>query len=129
MIGKAGVPTVLVPMEGPPSYGSLLAAADSLFVTADSVAMVSDALATGKPVGLIPVRPTVGGRLTMSLLDRLRPGHRVPPRDLRYFWEALENDGLVGTVDAPRSGGAPSVNRTVARRVKALLSAGSGASR
>jgi mitochondrial fission protein ELM1 len=129
LIAKARVPTTLVPMEGPPSYGSLLASADSLFVTADSVAMVSDAIATGKPVGVIPVRPTVGGRLAMSLLDRLRSGHRIPPRDLRYFWETLENDGLVGTIDAPRSGGASNVNRTVASRVKALLSGGSGASR
>jgi len=129
LIGKARVPTAMVSMDGPPSYGSLLASADSLFVTADSVAMVSDAIATGKPVGLIPVRPTVGGRLTMSLFDRLHPGNRVPPRDLRYFWKTLENDELVGTVDAPRSGGAPNVNRTVASRVKALISGGSGASR
>lgn len=129
LVGEARVPTGLVSIEGPPSYGSLLASADSLFVTADSVAMVSDAIATGRPVGLIPVRPTVAGRLTMSLLDRLQPGRRVPPRDLRYFWEALANDGLVGTVDAPRSRGAPNVNQIAAKRVEALLSDGSGASR
>jgi mitochondrial fission protein ELM1 len=128
LIGKAQAPAALVPIEGPPTYGSLLAAADSLFVTADSVAMVSEAIATGKPVGLIPLSPTAGGRLIMSLLDRLRPGRRVPPRDLRYFWEALEDDSLVGTVDAPRGGGPPDVNGTVAKRVEALLSGGNGAS-
>ena len=129
LLTKSQAPAALVPIDGPPAYCSLLAAADSLFVTADSVAMVSEAIATGRPVGLIPLRPTVGGRLIMRLLDRLRPGHRVPPRDLRYFWEALANDSLVGTLDAPRGGGAPDVNGTLAKRVEALLSGGSGAFR
>jgi hypothetical protein len=103
--------------------------ADSLLVTADSVAMVSDAVATGKPIGLIPVRPTFGGRLMMSLMERLRPGRRMHPRDLRFFWEALNNEGLVGTVAEPRGGRVPDLNRIVATRVRAVLNAGSGASR
>jgi hypothetical protein len=128
LIAKARIPATLVPIEGPPSYGSLLASADSLFVTADSVAMVSDAIATGKPVGVIPVRPTVGGRLAMSLLDRLRPGQRIPPRDLRHFWKALDDSDLAGTVEEPHHGDAMNVNEVVARRVKAILNGGSGAS-
>src|SRR5206468_10978511 len=100
-----------------------------IFATADSVAIVSDAIATGKPVGLIPVRPTFGGRLMMSLTERVRPGRRMHPRDLRFFWEALDNDGLIGTVAEPRGGRVPDLNRIVATRVKAVLNAGSGASR
>jgi hypothetical protein len=128
-IDQARVPAALVQMGGPPSYGSLLEVADSLLVTADSVAMVSDAVATGKPIGLIPVRPTFGGRLMMSLMERLRPGRRMHPRDLRFFWEALNNEGLVGTVAEPRGGRVPDLNRIVATRVRAVLNAGSGASR
>jgi mitochondrial fission protein ELM1 len=128
-VAKARVPALLVPREGPPSFASLLALGDSFFVTADSVAMVSDAIATGKPVGLIPVKATFGGRLTMGLLDRLRPGRRVHPRDLRFFWNALDDGDLVGTVGNPRRSDGANVNRAVAERVKAILNAENGASR
>jgi len=104
---------------GPPSYASLLAGADQLFVTADSVAMVSDAIATGKPVGLIPIEPTFWGRAYMSILPR---GTRMRPRDLRFFWRVLADQQLVGTLDEPRSGSPPDINAMVAERVKALLS-------
>ena len=39
------------PATGRPSYPALIEAADEIFVTADSVAMVADAVMTGKPVG------------------------------------------------------------------------------
>lgn len=127
-VSRARVPALLVPNEGPPSFASLLALANSLFVTADSVAMVSDAIATGKPVGLIPVKATFCGRLAMGLFDRLRPGRRVHPRDLRFFWNALDDGELVGTVGKPRRSHGADVNRAVAERVKAILNAGSDAS-
>ncbi len=38
-------------------YAVLLADADAHFVTADSVSMISEAIMTGKPVGLIAVEP------------------------------------------------------------------------
>jgi len=122
----AGSPGVarMVPEDGPPSYPALLAAADTIFVTADSVAMVSDAILTGKPVGLLPIRPTVLGRAYMRLADRLRPGRRVFPRDLRYFWAALDERGLVGTLEQPRSGMVPDLTAMVAERVRGLLRAG-----
>ena len=110
-------PAMLVPVDGPPSYPCLLAAADLLFVTADSVAMVSDAIVTGRPVGLVPIRPTLLGAAYMSLAERLRPGRRVYPRDLRFFWAALERDGLVGTVERPRAGTVPNLAADVAQRV------------
>jgi mitochondrial fission protein ELM1 len=127
LLGKARVPATLVPTEGRPSYGALLASADSLFVTADSVSMVSDAIATGKPVGLMPVRPSLSGRLAMAILDRLRPGRRAFPHDLRYFWERLSNDRLIGTITEPRRADATDVKHAVVERVKAVLNAGSGA--
>jgi len=102
-----------------PSYASLLAGADQLFVTADSVAMVSDGIATGKPVGLIPIEPTFAGRAYMSMLP---PGTRMRPRDLRFFWRALADRRLVGTLSEPQSGSPPNINAMVARRVRALLS-------
>jgi mitochondrial fission protein ELM1 len=44
------VPATLVPVGGSPPYAELLEWADTISVTADSVAMVSDAISTGKPV-------------------------------------------------------------------------------
>lgn len=41
--------------DGPNLYRPLLAAADQIIVTSDSVSMVSDALATGKPLAIYPL--------------------------------------------------------------------------
>ena len=40
-----------------PRFGALLYGADEIHVTGDSVSMLSDAVAAGKPVGLIPLEP------------------------------------------------------------------------
>lgn len=119
----AGSPGVarMAPVEGPPSYPALLAAADTILVTADSVAMVSDAILAGKPVGLLPIRPTVLGRAYMGLADRLWPGKRIFPRDLRHFWAALDKSALVGTLEQPRGGQVPDLAAMVAERVRNLL--------
>jgi mitochondrial fission protein ELM1 len=116
---KASV--TLVPTEGPPSYAELLEAADSIFVTADSVSMVSEALRTGKPLGLVPVQRTWFGALWMGIMDRLRPGRPVHPRDLRFFWRELERRGMAGTVTDPRSGTPPDVLSAAAEKVRQLL--------
>lgn len=118
---RADAPTLLAPTGGPPAYASLLAAADSIFVTADSVAMVSDAVLTGKPVGIVPVRPTALGRAHMRVLDRIAPGRKMRPRDLRFFWAELAGQGLVGTLQQPRAGRVPNVNAAVAEQVVNLL--------
>jgi mitochondrial fission protein ELM1 len=62
--------------EGPNPYPALLAAADVLVVTSDSMSMVVDAVATGKPVYLFEVRPR--GRDWL-----LKPGE--------YRWRALSH--------------------------------------
>jgi mitochondrial fission protein ELM1 len=91
---SASVPTLLAAPGKPPGYRSLLSAADSIGVTADSVAMVSDAIWAGKPIALVPVAKSALGRVAMSMMDRLRPGKRVYPQDLRFFWEALAGIGI-----------------------------------
>jgi mitochondrial fission protein ELM1 len=84
-----------------PRYPVLLADADELYVTADSVAMVSDAVATGKPLGLIVPEQTVPGKLFYGLE---KVGLPVPIRDIRRFWTGIQEKGLAGTVDAPIAG-------------------------
>lgn len=86
---------------GVPRYVCLLEDADEIHVTADSVSMLSEAIFTGKPVGMIPIRMSPRGKRRHGLSDRgLLP---APRPDLRAFWRSLEADGLVGTLDAPRA--------------------------
>jgi hypothetical protein len=86
--------------QGEVRYPVLLNDADEQFVTADSVSMISEAVITGKPVGLIPVEPDARGRR--------RIGNRDPAttrvRDPRRFWADAQERGLVGTVDEPKRG-------------------------
>ena len=123
-LAESPSPVRIFPVEGPPTYAALLASADSIFVTADSVAMVSDAILTAKPVGLLPIRPSLFGRAYMGLAARLRPGKRLFPRDLRFFWAALEAGGLVGTLEQPRGRPVPDLAAMVAERVRGLLRGG-----
>ena len=57
----------------------------------------------------------------MGVMDRLRPGKRLYPRDLRFFWAALEENGFGG--NARRAQGKPAAGlcRLVAERVRRLL--------
>lgn len=92
-------------------YPVLLADADEHFVTADSVSMLSEAVLTGKPVGLIPVDLDEEGQRELG--DDLS----ADIRDVRRFWVELEERGLVGTVEAPACG---SVEDPVALAVAAV---------
>ena len=82
------------PAEGPPAYPALIEAADRIYVTADSVAMIADAVTSGKPVGVMPIAKSRLGQAVMAVTDVLRPGQRLFPRDLRFFWAALTGRGL-----------------------------------
>jgi mitochondrial fission protein ELM1 len=84
-----------------PRYAALLQAADEIHVTGDSVSMLSDAVASGKPVGLIPLEPD-GLAAFVQLVGRLR-GKPLRMRDLNRFWTDLRERELVGTVENPRS--------------------------
>jgi mitochondrial fission protein ELM1 len=90
-------------VTGPyPRYGALLSAADEIHVTGDSVSMLSDAVTSGRPVGLIPLEPNVVAGLVQLVGAIRRKPLRL--RDLRKFWDDLRARGLVGTIDQPRSG-------------------------
>jgi mitochondrial fission protein ELM1 len=117
----SSVPFLFEPGDGPPAFPALIEAANDIFVTADSVAMVADAVTTGKPVGLIPIDKSRLGRFVMATMDRLRPGKRLYPRDLRFFWAALEEAGYGGTLQEPKASSAPDYAKIVADRVRRLL--------
>lgn len=83
-----------------PRYPILLEDADEIYVTADSAAMTSDAVASGKPVGLVLPEMSASGRLFYRLA---KAGLRVPIRDIRSFWTGVVEAGLAGTIEEPRS--------------------------
>ncbi|QIK95864.1 hypothetical protein G7076_04730 [Sphingomonas sp. HDW15A] len=82
-------------------FASLMHDADEIFVTADSISMLSEAIQTGKPVGMIPIMLTDKGKRRLGAT----PGERRHRnRDLRHIWNYLRSQKLVGTVDEPRAG-------------------------
>ena len=90
-------------VTGPfPRYAALLQTAAEIHVTGDSVSMLSDAVASGKPVGLIPLEKD-GLAKFLDFAGKLR-GHPFRMRNLDRFWNDLRMRGLVGTIEAPRSG-------------------------
>ena len=94
----AGSPNAI--LAGPElRYAIALADADMHFVTADSVSMISEAIATGRPVGLVPVSPDVRGRLRLG-----GDPDSNQLRDVRRFWRHVQVMGLAGSVEHPRKG-------------------------
>jgi mitochondrial fission protein ELM1 len=104
-------------VRGPvPGYRSLLEDADEIHVTADSVSMISEAVFTGKPVGVVPIRQNSRGK-RHERLQKL--GLRSAPRpNLRAVWASLEENQLVGTLDKPRAAAA---SNPVSKAVAAVL--------
>lgn len=96
-IGVDGAPGIIAASEL--RYPVALADADEHFVTADSVSMISEAIATGKPVGLIPVEPDARGHWRLG-----DDPEDTQLRDPRRFWRHVESLGLAGTVTNPRRG-------------------------
>ena len=84
---------------GKPRFPVLLADADEIFVTGDSVSMISEAILTGKPVGMIPIELSRSGRRRLGTSIEDGAGKR----DLRRFWKSLEDAGMIGTIEAPVS--------------------------
>ncbi len=102
-----------------PRYGTLLRDADEIYVTADSVSMLSEAVSTGKPVGMIPVPISRRGRWHYRLSDAglLKP----PVRDLRKVRDRLVDDKLIGTIEAPVAGTVPDPVEVASKAVRELL--------
>jgi mitochondrial fission protein ELM1 len=98
-----------------PGYASLLAGADSIRVTADSVAMISDAVWTGKPVAIVPIAKSALGRVAFGLIDAICPGKRLYPQDLRFFWRALAEAGVTEQLATPQVSAAAEMQIVVDR--------------
>jgi uncharacterized protein len=113
-------PTLLAAPGRRPAYASLLAAADSIHVTADSVSMVSDAIWTGKPTALVPIKKSTAGAAYFAVMDKLRPRRPVYPQDLRFFWAALEELGIGEQLSRPQTSTERELQRVV-NRSRALL--------
>jgi mitochondrial fission protein ELM1 len=82
-----------------PRYAVLLRDADEIYVTADSVSMISDAVATRRPVGLVLPERSPIGRLLYGAAGLV--GGRVPIRDVQAFWKGVLARGLAGTIERP----------------------------
>lgn len=115
ILERSEVPSLLAAPGLPPPYSSLLDAADFILVTADSVAMVSDAIWTGKPLALIRAATTVLGRIATGISDFLRPGGCVYPQDLRCFWTAIEKIGVTEELALPRTSTREEMERVLSR--------------
>ena len=113
---RATVPNCHVIADGSIRYPVLLADADEHYVTADSVSMISEALLTGRPVGLIPVELDEEGARDLGTGK-----FSSSRRDIRRFWKDLESKGLLGTIDKPTSGSFDNPVTTAAAAVKRLL--------
>ena len=99
-------------------YPILLADAEEHHVTADSVSMISEAVMTRKPVGLITVEPDARGQRRI----RGRPPEVTRMRDPRRFWTDVQQRGLVGTVDEPKAGEFDDPVETAVAAIKSRLS-------
>lgn len=108
-------------VDGPfPRFPVLLDAADEIFVTGDSVSMLSEAILAGKPVGLVPIEQDEKGRRKLGNAPQdIGPDARR--RDLRRFWNYLREEGLIGTVDQPTAANVENPVETAARAVRNLL--------
>ncbi|MFL5238679.1 MAG: ELM1/GtrOC1 family putative glycosyltransferase [Rhizomicrobium sp.] len=120
MLEGADVPTLLTGPGGAPTLAQLLAAADSIRVTADSVAMVSDAIWTGKPVALVRIAMSRLGRTVLGIMDRVRASRPVHPQDLRFFWRELAAIGVTDRLSSPRGRTQEQVSR-IRHRIEAVL--------
>ena len=103
-----------------PRFPVLLGAADEIYVTGDSISMLSEAILAGKPVGLIPIEQDDKGRRKLGAAPRLT-GPDARRRDLRRFWNHLQDQHLIGTVDDPVAATVENPVEIAVRAVRALL--------
>lgn len=100
-----------------PRFPVLLADADELFPTADSVSMISESVIMGKPTGIVPIE--------MNWIGRIALGPQVdetsPKRDLRRFSEYILAGRLAGTMEQPLASETPNPVVAAAKEVRALL--------
>ena len=100
--------------------GELLEAADEIVVTGDSMAMVAEAILTGKPVGILPLELSDFGWRKLGL-EPARTELESNRRDLRRYWQDLWEQGLAGTVAEPRAAEVESSASSAARVAASYL--------
>lgn len=100
--------------------GELFEAADEIVVTGDSMAMVTEAVLTGKPVSILPLELSNFGWRKLGLLPA-RTVLELNRRDLRRFWRGLWEQGLAGTVDEPSTAKVESSAASAARVAASYL--------
>lgn len=105
-----------------PRFAVLMAAVDEIWVTGDSVSMLSEAVLSGKPVALIPIEQDDKGKRALGPEPR-DTGPDARRRDLRRFWNHLLGEGMVGTIEEgpKRAATIPNPNRIAADAVRLLL--------
>ena len=106
-----------------PRFPLLLEDADEIFVTADSMSMISEAILTGVPVGLVPVELNATGRKWLGD-DSTRGKGKGKRRDLSRVWRLLEEQGMIGAIEEPRASKVPNPVHEAAERVRSLLGSG-----
>ena len=111
-----------VALEEFPRFAVLLSEADEIHVTADSVSMTSEAVLTGKPVGLVPIRRSLRGELTHWLWEK--PFRRPMLPNFPNFWNLLRKERLAGTVELPVASQVCDTVGRAAAAVRSLLPAG-----
>jgi mitochondrial fission protein ELM1 len=104
-----------------PRFAVLLSEADEIHVTADSVSMTSEAVLTGKPVGLVPIRRSLRGQVAHWLWEPL--GRAMLP-NFRNFWDLLREERLAGTVELPVASQVCDTEGRAAVAVRSLLAPG-----
>ena len=105
-----------------PRFGTLLAECDEIFVTADSVSMISEAILSGNPVGLIPIQRSFRGALSRWLWEQ--PLNKSPLPNFANFWKMLRRQRLVGTVELPVASQVCDTVERAADAVRSLLAPG-----
>ena len=105
-------------VEAFPRFTALLAECDEFYVTADSVSMLSEAVLTRKPVGMIPIARSLRGALGQVLV---RLGLIRSKADLSQFWHHLTANHFVGSVDSPVASNASNTVGTAVNAINGLL--------
>jgi mitochondrial fission protein ELM1 len=106
-----------------PRFGTLLATSDEIYVTADSVSMLSEAVLSGKPVGIIPIRRSFRGFISHWLWERPTGRGNLP--NFPNFWALLDRRRLVGTVELPVASRTCDTVERAAEAVRAVVAQGS----
>jgi mitochondrial fission protein ELM1 len=116
------IPSIRLVDGASPRFAVLLDKAAEIFVTGDSVSMLSEAVLAGKPVALIPIEQDDKGRRELGP-EVQETGPDARRRDLRRFWNYLIEQGMVGTIaDGPkRAASIPDPNAIAAEAVRQLL--------